>query len=115
MPKISINAPPLIMGGNLNINSTVRFVTKAKLDSISVQAGCSCPEDEASLICSSESETSSISDDCVEIIKDIEADLAYLVDRSDSISRDTWETIKTFLAESITELTEVELANIKGK
>ena len=99
MGLICVEAPPLIMMGSLELKSTINVVTKAQLASIEVQGGCSCPAekvdsdaeeaDEAptSPSLSSASSTSSISDECVDIVKDIEADLAYLVDRSDSITR----------------------------
>merc|ERR1712187_184695 len=42
MPKICINAPDIVMSGDVSINAALSVSTKAKLDSINVGGDCDC-------------------------------------------------------------------------
>ena len=42
MPKICVKAPEIVMSGDININSGMTVVTKAKLDSVTVGGDCDC-------------------------------------------------------------------------
>ena len=44
MPRICIKAPEIVMSGDVAIKSSVAVSTKAKLESVSVNGGCVCPD-----------------------------------------------------------------------
>ena len=63
----------------MNILSTVSVVTKAKLDSIGVRGGCECDEEETAPVAPPPPPTPTV--------HKIQADIVYLVDRSESITK----------------------------
>jgi len=102
MPKglnqICISCPPVAMGGTINVMSTLNVVTKAKLDSIGVSGNCDqCDVEEVEVAPPTPT------------IHKIQADIVYLVDRSESITKEIWETITTFVSESIQKLSDDSL------
>ena len=42
MPKICVKAPEIVMSGDININTAMTVVTKAKLESVTVGGDCVC-------------------------------------------------------------------------
>jgi hypothetical protein len=42
MPKICVKAPEIVMSGDININTAMTVVTKAKLESVTVGGDCDC-------------------------------------------------------------------------
>lgn len=50
MPKICVNAPQIVMSGDVHINAGLAVSTKAKLDSVDVAGGCKCDNEPAPLV-----------------------------------------------------------------
>jgi hypothetical protein len=90
--EVCITAASVAMGGTVNIASTLAINTKARLESIAVKGDCECDQERPPTPV------------VVPKVGEITADIVFLVDRSESITQEIWETIKKFLGHTIDKL-----------
>lgn len=95
--EVCITAASVAMGGTVNIASTLAIATKARLDSIAIKGNCECDHEEV---------RPPTPEPCA---RQITADIVFLVDRSESITQEIWETIKEFLGETISTLSSADM------
>jgi hypothetical protein len=97
--EVCITAASVAMGGTFNIASTLAVNTKARLESIAVKGDCECDQERPPAIV-----VRAPTPVVVPKVGSITADIVFLVDRSESITQEIWETIKEFLGHTIEKL-----------